>query len=123
MKKQNLVLSLKMAAGVTLTAALLTVSAFAAGFTKTNTYTEGLFTDVPAAEWYATEVANAYELGLVAGAGEGLYQPDGNVTVAEAITMAARAAAIYAGETIDTSASGEWYTPYVNYAVSKGICC
>ncbi len=121
MKKQNLVLSLKMAAGVTLTAALLTVSAFAAGFTKTNTYTEGLFTDVPSTEWYATEVANAYELGLVAGAGEGLYQPDGNVTVAEAITMAARAAAIYAGETIDTSASGEWYTPYVNYAVSKGF--
>lgn len=34
MKKQNLVLSLKMAAGVTLTAALLTVSAFAARLYK-----------------------------------------------------------------------------------------
>lgn len=101
-------------------AGALAVSASAA-FTKTGTYTEGQFTDVPNTEWYAAEVASAFELGLMNGTGGGLFAPDGDVTVAEAITMASRAAAINAGETIDTSTGGEWYTPYVNYAVSKGF--
>ena len=104
-----------------LLAAALGVGASAAGFTKTGTYTPGQFSDIPQTEWYASEVAGAYELGLMNGVGGGLFSPDGNVTVAEAITMASRAAAIYAGETIDTASAGEWYTPYVNYALSKGI--
>ena len=103
---------------------LMAAAAFtltASAFTKTNTYTEGQFTDVPSEQWYASEVKSTYELGLMQGVGGGLFQPDGNVTVAEAITMAARASSINAGETIDTSAGGEWYTPYVDYAVSKGF--
>ena len=95
-----------------LLAASLAVTACA--FEKTNTYTPGQFTDVPQTEWYAAEVANTYELGLMNGVGGGLFSPDGNVTVAEAITMAARASAINAGTAIDTSTGGEWYTPYVN---------
>ncbi len=101
-------------------AGALAVSASAA-FVKTGTYTEGQFADVPATEWYASEVANAYELGLMNGTGGGLFAPEGNVTVAEAITMASRASSINAGESIDTSAAGEWYTPYVNYATAKGF--
>ena len=101
-------------------AGALAVSASAA-FVKTGSYTEGQFTDVPATEWYASEVASAFELGLMNGTGGGLFAPDGDVTVAEAITMASRAAALGAGETIDTATGGEWYTPYVNYAVSKGF--
>ncbi len=104
-----------------LLAATLSVGAGAAGFNKTGTYTQGQFTDVPGTEWYASEVAGTYELGLMNGVGGGLFSPDGNVTVAEAITMASRASAIYAGETIDTASTGEWYTPYVNYAAAKGI--
>ena len=103
---------------------LMAAAAFtltASAFTKTNTYTEGQFTDVPSEQWYASEVKSTYELGLMQGVGGGLFQPDGNVTVAEAVTMAARASAINARETIDTSAGGEWYTPYVDYAVSKGF--
>ncbi len=102
-------------------AATLGVGASAADFAKTGTYTPGQFSDIPQTEWYASEVANAYELGLMNGIGDGLFAPDGNVTVAEAVTMASRAAAIYAGETIDTATAGEWFTPYVNYALSKGI--
>ena len=111
-------LSKKIISGL-VAAAALTLTA--AAFSKTNTYTDGMFTDVPAEQWYASEVKSTYELGLMQGVGGGLFQPDGNVTVAEAVTMAARASAINAGETIDTSAGGEWYTPYVNYAVSKGF--
>lgn len=99
-------------------ASLLVASA--AGFSKTKTYTDGQFTDVPASEWYAGEVKSTYELGLMNGIGEGLFDPNGNVTVAEAVTMAARASATYLGETIP-SAGGEWYQMYVNYALTKGF--
>lgn len=121
MKNPKVFLPRKLAIGLSITAAALSMQACAAGFSKTAAYTPGQFTDVPASEWYASEVASAFELGLMNGTGAGLFDPEGQVTVAEAITMASRAAAIYAGETIDTASSGEWYTPYVNYAVSKGF--
>ena len=92
----------------------------ASAFEIKNTYAEGQFTDVPSSEWYASEVKSTYELGLMNGVGGGLFAPNGNVTVAEAITMASRAASIYAGETIE-SADGEWYQMYVNYAIAKGF--
>ncbi|MBQ8758831.1 MAG: S-layer homology domain-containing protein, partial [Clostridia bacterium] len=100
-------------------AGLMTLSATAA-FQKTNTYAENQFTDVPTSEWYASEVKNTFELGLMNGKGAGIFEPEGNVTVAEAITMASRAASIYAGETIP-AAGGEWYQMYVNYAMTKGF--
>jgi len=102
-----------------LLAGIMTVSASAA-FSKTNTYADGQFTDVPASEWYAKEVKSTYELGLMNGIGGGLFDPEGNVTVAEAITMASRAASINSGETI-AATDGEWYQMYVNYAASKGF--
>ena len=92
----------------------LTTSAGAA-FEKTNTYTPELFTDIPVTEWYASEVAGAYELGLMNGIGSNLFAPNGNVTVAEAITLASRAHALYLNEAIP-DASGEWYAKYVSYA-------
>ena len=98
---------------------ILAVNSFAA-FEKTNSYADGQFTDVPANEWYASEVKNTFELGLMNGSGGGLFNPEGNVTVAEAITMASRASAAYAGEKIE-AADGEWYQMYVNYATSKGF--
>lgn len=92
----------------------------AAGFTKDHTYTPGQFSDVSDGAWYASEVKSAYELGLMNGIGGGLFDPEGTVTVAEAVTMAARAASVYAGEEI-LPRDGEWYQPYVAYALQKGF--
>ncbi len=102
-----------------LLATLLCVGASAA-FVKTNTYSNGLFSDVKSDAWYASEVKSTYELGLMNGKGYGAFDPEGSVTVAEAITMAARASAMYKGETIAQSGT-EWYDMYVNYAKSKGF--
>ena len=100
--------------------AAMTFSVFA-GFELKNEYTKGQFTDVKESEWYAPSVESVYELGLMNGIGGGLFSPDTNVTVAEIITMTARARAIHDGETIRAAADGEsWYAPYVEYAVSKG---
>lgn len=38
-----------------------------ADFTRTQTYSEGMFSDVPASEWYAESVKNAYEFGIMKG--------------------------------------------------------
>lgn len=101
-------------------AAVSVLTAGAEGFDKKFTYAEGTFTDVPDSEWYAAEVKSAYELGFMNGVGEGAFSPDGNVTVAEAITMASRVNASFTGKTIDGS-SDPWYRIYVDYAVSNGI--
>ena len=93
---------------------------FAAGFTKTLSYADGSFSDVKSTSWYAKEVASAYELGFMNGKGEGTFAPDGNVTVAEAITMASRVHAIYNGKEI-AKTEGKWYDMYVQYALANGI--
>ncbi len=91
-----------------------------AAFTKTQTYTEGKFSDIPDGAWYASEVKNTYELGFMEGTDDNTFAPEDNVTLAQAITVAARVSAIYNGEQIP-AAEGQWYQQYVNYAVQKGF--
>ena len=94
-------------------------------FTRIRTYTRGMFTDVNENEWYGynrdKNVANAYEYGLMSGYPGGTFQPMGNLTIAEAITMAARVHKIYHTGTEDFGTSAVWYQVYVDYAVANGI--
>jgi len=117
MKKSTL---LKLSATV-LAALSLTAAVSAKGFTKTNEYTEGKFTDVPEKQWYATEVKSAYELGFMNGQSDTLFAPDGNVTVAEGITMASRVHSIYNGKEIKSVEGGKWYDMYIAYAKENGL--
>ena len=91
-------------------------------FEKPYTY-DGRFTDVPQTEWYAPEIAKAYELGLINGKSDTVFDPDGGMTVAEAITLAARTKNNYGAADADfTAKAGEaWYAPYVAYAEVSGI--
>ena len=50
---------LKVACGI-LAVASLTAMASAKGFTKTQEYKDGQFTDVPAKQWYAAEVKSGF---------------------------------------------------------------
>ena len=79
-------------------ATMLATGTFAA-FEKVNTYDIN-FSDVKDTNWFAKDVKSAYELGFMNGKAEGLFDPNGNVTVAEGITMAARVHAIYNGKEI-----------------------
>ena len=81
-----------------LTAVILAVGVNAA-FEKVNTYVSN-FSDVADTAWYAENVKTAYELGFMNGKSEGKFDPNGNVTVAEGITMAARLHATYNGTVI-----------------------
>ena len=81
------------------------------------------FTDTPSSEWYRSEVEQAWRLGFVKGTTDTTYEPDGNVTVAEAITLAVRLNYAYnKNDTEITNAEGEqWYLNYVNAAIRAGI--
>ena len=101
-------------------ALILATVAFAASFDKIVQYSDGTFTDVPSDAWYAADVVNVYELGLVNGVGQNMFNPMGSVTVAEAITLASRLNAVYNSSQIPDK-TGEWYVGYVDYALEKGI--
>ncbi len=105
---------------LTLLAVCLAMSSFAAGFQKVTEY-KGTFTDVPENQWYAKEVASAYELGFVNGKSDTLFDPNGTLTVAEAVTVASRAHASYNGKTIPEVNGENWYDMYIDYALENGI--
>ena len=50
------------------------------------------FTDVSSNAWYAGYVGTAYSYGIITGAGNGRFNPDGTITRQEAAVMVARAA-------------------------------
>jgi hypothetical protein len=77
-----------------------------AAFEKVNTYNNN-FSDVADTAWYAQNVKTAYELGFMNGKSEGKFDPSGNVTVVEALTMASRLHAIYNGTEVKPRAKGE----------------
>ena len=91
------------------------------GFPSVRTY-EGQFTDVSAGDWYYDPVKTLYELGLTNGTGDGdRFEPDGELTVAEVVTMAARLRSLYetgdseAGPAAFAAGDGAWYLPYAAY--------
>lgn len=90
-------------------------------FGEVNEYTDGQFSDVSSNSWYAESVAAAYRKGLVKGASETQFNPNGNMTIAEAITLAARLRSIYETGKAEFEQSDPWYQTYVDYATENGI--
>lgn len=90
-------------------------------FPRVNTYRSGLFTDVASGQWFASNVAGAYELGLMKGTGQGSFTPGGSMTMAEAVAMAARIHSIYITGSENFAQTGTWYQVYLDYGVKHGI--
>jgi fibronectin type 3 domain-containing protein len=94
-------------------------------FQKVNTYTPGMFTDVNENAWYGfyqqKVIASAYEYGLMKGNSATTFNPTGNMTIAEAITVAARVHSIYMTSADNFTQGNPWYKVYVDYAIDKGI--
>ncbi|MBN2285031.1 MAG: S-layer homology domain-containing protein [Tissierellales bacterium] len=94
-------------------------------FKKDSAYTNGFFTDIDESQWYGFNkqkvIAQAYEYGLMKGNSPSTFNPIGNVTLAEAVTMAARVHSIYSTGTATFSQGSPWYQVYVDYAIDNGI--
>lgn len=104
--------------------AVFPLSASAAGlenFRKTGTYTDQ-FDDVPSSQWYAKNVKEAFEYGLITGVSETKFSPGNNITIAQTITIAARLHSIYyTGNDNFTQTGDKWYTVYVDYTLDNQI--
>lgn len=100
---------------------VLTTICSAAPFEAKNTYADGQFSDVDTAQWYYSDVRAAYELGFMNGVASDSFLPEGTVTVAEAITVAARVHALYQNTSLEAANAAPWYAPYVSYAEENGI--
>lgn len=90
-------------------------------FQKVNAYSDGQFSDVAPGDWYAADVRTAYELGLMGGESDGYFNAAGQITVAQAIIMAARLHSIYHTGSRGFMAGDPWYAPYISYAKEHGI--
>lgn len=72
------------------------------------------FSDVPMTHWAYNYVETAADKGWVNGVGDGKYDPNGDVTGAEWITMVVRA--FYGDEVGQQQAGDPWYQPYKDVA-------
>ncbi|MDO5479814.1 MAG: S-layer homology domain-containing protein, partial [Clostridia bacterium] len=81
------------------------------------------FTDVAEDSWYKDIVYKVCDASLMKGTGDTTFNPEGNMSVAEAITMACRIHnQAKGGKDSDFVATGDvWYDVYVNYAITNGI--
>ncbi len=81
------------------------------------------FTDVPKNAWYYGEVSKAYTAGLISGTSKTTFMPDKNLTMAEAIKLAA---CVYQRlndgvVTLKDSTTGPWYMSYYDFLNEKGL--
>ncbi len=90
-------------------------------FKKATIYSQGQFSDVAANQWFTDSVASAFEYGLMKGNSATTFSPYGDVTIAEAITMAARIHSIYSTGTEEFKQTGAWYQVYLDYALKNNI--
>ena len=81
------------------------------------------FTDVKGRDWYALWVDLAYNTGIMSGTGNNVFEPGREVTVAEALQMAANMDSRYKGDTFHTTAhvTSPWYSEAVDYCLASGI--
>ena len=58
-------------------------------FTKSRTWSDGLFDDVSESDWFYENVKSVYEYDLMIGRGERTFAPEEIITAAETLTVAA----------------------------------
>lgn len=111
---------------IAMLASLCCTSVFAASgsmsnFVITQTYTDGMFTDVNAEDWFAADVAAAYGYNLMIGQSADLFGSSANITIGEVIALASKIHYTYYGMTLNLSGSNPWYKSYVTYAINNNI--
>lgn len=123
----------RLAAFFTAAALLFSMTVFSAAaeengglfnFTRSKTYMEGQYTDVPAGSAFAANVKAGYEYGIMQGYGTS-FGVAGNITRMASIIIAGRLHAIYYhGENdVEELYRGSVQEMYLQYAKDNGIYC
>lgn len=88
------------------------------------------FTDIPDGEWYAGDIAAAYEAGMVSGKSADKFDPNANIKREEMAAMLVKAHEYAEGEKTTIAPAPEyadqneiaaWAEPYVNRAAEAGL--
>ena len=80
------------------------------------------FEDVAAGAWYYADVERAYGSGLFKGVSDTRFDPNGTLSLAQTVTLAARVAQLLEkGEVTLQNGSEVWYSTYVDYAQRRMI--
>lgn len=82
------------------------------------------FDDVKTSDWFYHSVINAENIGIITGKGDNKFEPQSNLTVAEAITLTAKTRAYYNEETEELDkkqSTGHWVQKYADYIKEQGI--
>lgn len=91
-------------------------------FSQVKEYTASTFNDVATDVWYAKDVQASYELGIINGKGNGAFDPKGQLTVAQALSMACKTYELYyGGDGAFTSTGSKWYDGVIAYALKQGF--
>ncbi len=95
-------------------------------FAKVRSYSTASFSDVDLTEWYAPYIESVYETGLMSGLSgvkAGTFGVEGNMTLAQSVTIASRIYSSYAGdkETFTVKSGDKWIDPYLRYAEKNNI--
>ena len=98
-------------------AALLLLALLALGAAAAEGFT---FSDVKGSDWFAGAVYAAREMGLVNGkgkddAGRDYFDPEGNITLAEAVKLAACMHQLYTDGEVTLTNGDPWYESYAAY--------
>ena len=88
-------------------------------FPKNREYKD--FKDVGKADWFYGDIVYCYERSILGGVSQALFQPDLLLTNGQAVVIAARLHKLYYENSAVFESSGEWYTPYAQYAEEKGL--
>ena len=81
------------------------------------------FADVAVSDWFYGDVRCAWENGWILGRAADAFVPDGPITHAEAVKLAAvmRQSSLDGRVTIPARTGEDWYLPYVEYCRGEGI--
>ena len=82
---------------------------------------ENPFADVPEGAWYHADVLSAYQRGLVNGMTATSYAPQGQLTLAQAVKLAACMRQLWSDGAVTLSNGAPWYASYADYALAQGI--
>ena len=83
------------------------------------------FSDVNAKDWFVDHVQAAFASDIIAGFHDGTYRPQGNLTHAQIMVMAANLHSTQKGDDYDFQANRKegdaWYQVFEDYCVAEGI--
>lgn len=80
------------------------------------------FTDVQPGDWFYDFVIPAANAGWFGGNPDGTFNPNGNLTLAEAMVLATRLKIAQTGQSLPQAQDGQpWYQPYYDFCTQEGL--